>query len=113
MHEELGSVDEDLVSTVADRAVPPCALRYRKRNKQVDRNREKSETCMLEEQKVTIQYILLHRAWFYWSGLTTTTGRMTIKASPYTNSTYIKENESVQISLLVKYNTSKSRQVYK
>lgn len=30
MHEELGSVDEDLIPTVSYRAVPPCALRYRR-----------------------------------------------------------------------------------
>lgn len=40
MHEELGGVDEDLVSTVSDGAVPPCALRYRRKNKK-GREREK------------------------------------------------------------------------
>lgn len=28
MHKELGGADEDLVSTVSDGAVPPCALKY-------------------------------------------------------------------------------------
>lgn len=32
MHEELGGVDEDLVSAVSDGAVPPCALGYRRKN---------------------------------------------------------------------------------
>lgn len=38
MHKELGSVYEDLVSAVADGAVPPCALGAR-RNKHAGENK--------------------------------------------------------------------------
>lgn len=32
MHEQLSSVDEDLVSAVSDRAIPPCSLRQGRKN---------------------------------------------------------------------------------
>lgn len=74
VHEELGGVDEDLVSAVADGAVPPGALW------QVGRKQKTEVWRALKNRKCVA---LLGKS----GGLTTTTGRMTMKANPYTNST--------------------------
>lgn len=43
MHKKLGGADEDLVSTVSDGAVPPCALKYmNKKQKQLKAGRIKN-----------------------------------------------------------------------
>lgn len=49
MHEELGGVDEDLVSAVSDGAIPPCALCQRgDRQREVSNPGEGGQLCVLE-----------------------------------------------------------------
>lgn len=56
MHEELGGVDEDLVSAVPDGAVPPRALRYRRIIKKVQRGKWE-----VVEDTLTAQNLSLNR----------------------------------------------------
>lgn len=88
MHEELSGVDEDLVPAVADGAIPPGALWQMGRKKWAGQEREVRGTAG------TV------------GGRTTTTGRMTMKASPYTNSTCREKTTSKR------WISSKPRHVY-
>lgn len=88
MHEELSGVDEDLVSAVADGAIPPGTLWQMGRKKWAGQEREVRGTAG------TV------------GGRTTTTGRMTMKASPYTNSTCREKTTSKR------WIPSKPRHVY-
>lgn len=45
VHEELGGVDEDLVSAVADGAIPPGALGRMEENKQMSGEHCKQQVC--------------------------------------------------------------------